>query len=69
MRKAMPRIPDRLLSVGDLSELLQVPVGTIYQWRQRGEGPKGIRIGGHLRYDPVDVAGWLEIRKAASAVR
>ncbi len=58
---------NRLLSVRDLSEMLQVPVGTIYQWRHRGAGPIPIRIGGHLRFDPVDVARWLEDRKAASA--
>ncbi len=69
MGKIMPAVPDRLLSVRDLSEMLQVPVGTIYHWRHRGEGPRPIRIGGHLRFDPADVARWLEIRKAASAVR
>jgi predicted DNA-binding transcriptional regulator AlpA len=67
--KTMMGIPDRLLSVRDLSEMLQVPVGTIYHWRHRGQGPRSIRIGGHLRYDPADVVAWLAARKAASAIR
>jgi excisionase family DNA binding protein len=56
----------RLLSVEELAEMLQVPVNTVYQWRHRGEGPRPIRLGRHLRFDPVDVARWLETRKAAS---
>lgn len=58
-----------LLSVQELSAVLQVPVQTIYQWRYRGEGPKPIRVGRHLRFDPADVTRWLEGRKAASAPR
>ena len=56
----------RLLSVTEVAGLLQVPIGTIYQWRHRGEGPKPIRIGRHLRFDPADVETWVETRKAAS---
>ena len=59
----------RLLSVTELAERLQVPVETLYKWRHRGEGPRPIRLGRHLRFDPVDVDRWLEIRKAASASR
>lgn len=56
-----------LLSVEELSAVLQVPVKTLYQWRFRGEGPKPIRVGRYLRYDPTDVATWVEARKAATA--
>ena len=37
---------------------LAVPVGTLYQWRHRGEGPPAIRLGRHLRYDPDSVHRW-----------
>lgn len=57
----------RLLSVQDLAALLQVPVRTLYQWRVRGEGPRPIRVGRYLRYDPADVGRWVEARKAATA--
>jgi predicted DNA-binding transcriptional regulator AlpA len=55
----LPRRPERLWTVDDLSDFLGVPVGTLYQWRSRGQGPRGYRIGRHLRYDPVDVRAWL----------
>jgi excisionase family DNA binding protein len=62
----VPALPARLLSVEDLAELLQVPMRTIYDWRYRGDGPKPIRVGRHLRFDPADVARWLAGRKEAS---
>jgi excisionase family DNA binding protein len=70
VRVAAPsRVVPQLLSVPELAKLLQVPVATIYRWRHRGEGPEPIRVGRHLRYDPADVAAWLEDRKVASASR
>jgi excisionase family DNA binding protein len=59
-------VPTKLLSVTDLAEMLNVPVRTIYEWRHRRQGPRPIRMGRHLRFDPADVAKWLEARKAAS---
>ncbi|MGH2718469.1 MAG: helix-turn-helix domain-containing protein, partial [Actinomycetota bacterium] len=47
----------------ELSTLLQVPVGTLYQWRFRRQGPPPIRVGRFLRYDPADVDRWLEERR------
>ena len=41
---------DRLMTITDLSEMLGVPVDTLYGWRHRGEGPEGYRIGRHVRY-------------------
>jgi excisionase family DNA binding protein len=62
---SVPVLPVRLLSVQEVAELLQVPVKTIYQWRYRGEGPRPMRLGKYLRFDPTDVANWIEGRKAA----
>jgi excisionase family DNA binding protein len=56
--------PVRLLSVQEVAHLLQVPVATLYRWRFRREGPATMRIGRYLRYDPADVARWIETRKA-----
>ena len=63
---AQSKASTRLLSVSDLAEMLQVPVSTVYQWRYRGEGPRPIRLGRYLRFDPADVARWIEGRKAGS---
>lgn len=52
-------LPLRYLTPMDLAALLDVPIGTIYQWRSRGGGPPGFRIGCHLRYDPRAVEEWI----------
>ena len=44
----------------DIAGYLGVPVGTVYQWRTRGSGPPGRRIGKHVRYKPDDVEAWFE---------
>lgn len=62
-------VPERLLSVSELADVLQIPVGTIYQWRHRGEGPQGFRVGRHVRFDPADVARWVDARKRTATVR
>lgn len=49
---------DQLWTVRDVSAFLRVPVGTIYQWRVRGEGPPAMRLGRHLRFDPDEVEAW-----------
>src|ERR1700726_5022131 len=50
-----------------LSELLSIPIQTLYRWHSRGEGPKARRIGRHLRYDPADVKQWLDERTKPSS--
>lgn len=57
---------DRLLTVQELSDYLGVPVATLYQWRYRGEGPPGFRVGRHVRYRWSDVEGWIEQQVNAS---
>ncbi len=51
---------DRLLSVDDVAAYLCVPVKTLYQWRHKGIGPRGLRVGRPLRYRRKDVDLWLD---------
>jgi excisionase family DNA binding protein len=51
---------DKLLSVAQLAGRLQVPEQTLYGWRYKGEGPRAIKVGRHLRYRRSDVEKWLE---------
>jgi excisionase family DNA binding protein len=51
---------DRLLSPAELAGYLAIPVQTIYQWRHRGEGPPGYRVGRHVRYRWSDIQRWLD---------
>lgn len=53
---------ERLMTTLQLSEMLGVPVDTIYAWRHRGTGPVGYRVGRHVRYRRAAVEAWLEVR-------
>lgn len=50
---------ERLWTIQDVSAFLGVPVGTLYQWRHKSEGPPFIRLGKHLRADPDAVRAWV----------
>ncbi|MDT0422933.1 helix-turn-helix domain-containing protein [Streptomyces sp. DSM 41859] len=52
-------MPDRYLTPLDLADLLGVPLETVYQWRRKRTGPRGFRVGRHLRFDPEDVRAWV----------
>lgn len=49
-----------LLSREQLAPILGVKVGTLTAWTQRERGPASFKIGDLVRYDPVEVARWLE---------
>ncbi|NIH88248.1 helix-turn-helix transcriptional regulator [Amycolatopsis granulosa] len=50
----------KLLSIEDLADYLGIPKGTLYQWRTKGYGPTGRRVGKYVRYRPEDVDAWIE---------
>ena len=54
------RSTEPLMTLTELSEMLGVPIETLYGWRHRGEGPVGYRIGRHVRYRRATVEEWLE---------
>jgi predicted DNA-binding transcriptional regulator AlpA len=65
-RTEPPRVlPPRLWNIRETAEFLGVPVSTLYYWSYRGEGgPRILRIGRSLRYNPYDVIEWVESRAA-----
>jgi len=50
----------KLLSPEQLSELFDLPLGTIYRWNYAKTGPPVLRIGRHVRYRETDVEAWLD---------
>ncbi|TDD56602.1 helix-turn-helix transcriptional regulator [Saccharopolyspora elongata] len=50
----------KLWGIDDVSNYLGVPVGTLYQWRSRGYGPVGRKIGKYVRFKPDDVERWFD---------
>lgn len=57
----------RLLTVRDVSEIVQVPLSTVHHWALRGDGPPSFKLGKHRRYDAAAVLAWLDERKASAA--
>jgi len=58
---------ERLVSVQELASYLDVPVKTIYAWRYHGQGPRGFRVGRHVRFRWLDVQVWLSEQMAAES--
>ena len=58
-RATVQQAPRQLLTPDELSDWLQVPKQTLYKWRTCGDGPRGYRVGKHVRYDRLDVEHWL----------
>jgi excisionase family DNA binding protein len=50
---------EALLAPEEVARFLGIPLKTLYQWRYKGVGPRGLRIGRHVRYRPADVDAWL----------
>jgi predicted site-specific integrase-resolvase len=49
-----------------LAEFLKVSTRTTKRWRDRGEGPPLIRLGGKLYYNKESVDRWLAAREVAA---
>ncbi|MGC8920171.1 helix-turn-helix domain-containing protein [Streptomyces sp. PG2] len=66
---AAPRVlPSRYLTPDDLVEMFDLPsVETVYQWRRKRTGPRGFRVGRHLRFDPEDVRAWVDAQRGGVA--
>lgn len=54
------------MTTAELAAWLRVPVGTIRQWRHRGYGPKGFRIGGSVLYRRSVAAAWVAKQEQAA---
>jgi predicted DNA-binding transcriptional regulator AlpA len=48
------------------AERLNLAPNTLAKWRVTGAGPKFVKIGRAVRYDPADLDVWLNTRKVQS---
>lgn len=53
-----PQLLQPHLSVKELATRLGVPQQTVYVWRTKGYGPRGMTIGRHVRFRIEDVESW-----------
>lgn len=59
----LAELPSQLWTRQQTADYLGVPAQTLSAWRLNGRGPRAFKVGRYLRYDPADVAAWLESRK------
>lgn len=58
---------EHLLSAKALAERLDVTEGCLAKWRVAGGiGPRYLRVGRRIAYDPRDVQEWLDARRVGS---
>jgi predicted DNA-binding transcriptional regulator AlpA len=56
----------RLLKEQEVAEILNMEVSTLRRWRWAGEGPRFIKIGAAVRYDPQVLNDYLAERVRTS---
>jgi predicted DNA-binding transcriptional regulator AlpA len=56
---------NRLWSIEETAYFLGVSIDTVRTWRRLGRGPRGLRLGKHVKYRPQDVTAWLATREDA----
>lgn len=57
-------MPKKYLTPLDLVERYGVPLKTVYAWNSDGTGPRFMKLGRHVRYNPDDVEAWERTRYA-----
>lgn len=53
----------------EVADMIRKPAGTLRQWRHRGYGPQGFRVGNTVVYRRTEVERWLAEQEAAEGVR
>jgi len=54
---------DELWTIHDVARYLRIHEKTAYDWAAQGRLPC-IRLGGRLRFDPVELGRWVDSQKA-----
>ncbi len=49
-----------LTGTRDVAAYLGIPEATMHQWRHKGVGPRGYRVGRHVKYRLSEIDAWLE---------
>ena len=60
--------PSSLLTEGDLAKRLNISLAALRRWRLEKRGPVYRKLGVLVRYDPQDVAKWLQSCPTGGAV-
>ncbi len=50
----------KLLKEAEAAAILNVEVATLRRWRWAGKGPRFLKLGAAVRYDPADLSAFIE---------
>jgi predicted DNA-binding transcriptional regulator AlpA len=53
----------------DVARITGMSVATVRRWRLLHQGPKYIKIGAAVRYNPEDISTWLDSRPTGGEER
>ena len=56
-------LPERLMTLQETAEFLRVSSSTLRNWRWKGEGPDGYKVGGRVVFAVEDIERWLLSRR------
>ena len=59
-------MPQKLITEHETAERLSIRVCTLRKWRWEGRGPRFVKIGAAVRYDPADVDAFIEAGRRRS---
>ncbi len=55
-----------LLNETEAARILAMQVTTLRRWRWAGKGPRFVKVGAAVRYDPADLATFIEAGRRSS---
>ncbi|HWD72395.1 MAG TPA: helix-turn-helix domain-containing protein [Actinomycetota bacterium] len=61
----LPEDMEPLMGIVEVASYLRVPVATVRKWNHLGTGPRPLKIGRYVRYEPAVVREWVDGRRSA----
>ncbi len=64
----MPELlsPPALVNEAGAAHVLSLSVKTLRRWRWAGKGPRFVKVGAAVRYDPAELATFIEAGRRTS---
>ena len=65
----MSVIQTDLLTPEQVAKRLQVDVQLLNKWRSARKGPKFVKVGHKVRYDPVELQKWIDGQQVETGLK
>ena len=62
----MADLVERLHNEAEAADYLGLSVKTLRRWRWAGKGPRFLKLGGAVRYDPADLKAFIDAGRRTS---